>query len=165
MTLRSILKPLLPLLAGMSMVLAVPGHAQIAVITSGDLCAPVNVGKALRTIQNFRGLTLNNSSEETIAVSCPLSQAYSASFLEVGVIIQNGQNVAQSSRCVLREKNPINQDVATYILEAEIPATEGEFFLFDPVPLADPFNRVNLTCTLPPNSGLGLLLTNSVFPE
>ncbi len=130
-------------------------------VTSGDSCAPVNVGKALRVIQNIRGVTVNNSSEETIAVSCPLLQILGNDSIEVGVVIRNDQSVAQNARCVLREKDLENNDVATFYLNADIPAQGRELFSFPAFDLARETNRVNLTCSLPPKAGMGWLFTGS----
>ncbi len=141
------------------LVLSLPVSAQF--VTSGDVCAPVNVGKALRVIQNLRGVTINNSASETIAVSCPLVQAAGESSVAVAVVLQNKSGETQSPRCVLREKDLSDNDIATLVVSRELQPSESDVLEFDTLVLESTTNRVNLTCTLPPNNGMGLLAIDS----
>ena len=75
------------------------------VITSADICAPVNVGKAIRTIQNLRGNILNNSTDETIAVSCPVAIETGAAEILLRVNAQNSSDVTADFRCAAPNRN------------------------------------------------------------
>jgi hypothetical protein len=135
--------------------------AQLAPVTSGDICAPVNVAKSIRTIQNIRGNIVNISSDETISVSCPLTTFFPATQISVTAIIINGANVTQSPRCVLREVGLANNVMTTEISTIDIDAGSGDVFVFDSLPVKVDTNRFNLTCSLPPQTSLGALAVES----
>ena len=135
---------------------------QLSAFTSGDLCAPVNVGKANRTIQNIRGKIVNTSTEENIAVSCPLITFFPTTNVRVTAIVENTSDVEQPAKCVLREVDLANFILTTTIQNLVIQAGANDGFVFDPVTLDSPFNRLNLTCLLPPSSSLGGLMIDSL---
>ena len=139
-------------------------HDGDVIFTSADICAPVNVGKANRNIQNIRGTTANLSTFESIAVSCPLTNIPFNSLMNVAVVARNSAAVAQEFRCVLREKDPDNLDVQFISQTLEIGPSAGDVLAFEDIVVIDPAaNRFNLTCLLPPESALGLLSTASFF--
>lgn len=139
-------------------------HDGEVVFTSSDICAPVNVGKANRNIQNIRGTIANLSTSESIAVSCPLSNIPLNTIMSVAVVAQNDAGTAQEFRCVLREKDPVNLDVQTIIQNLEVGSGSAAVFGFEDITVLGPdTNRFNLTCLLPPTSSLGLLSTASFF--
>jgi hypothetical protein len=141
---------------------AIAQTQQVSAFTSGDLCAPVNVGKANRTIQNIRGKIVNTSDSEEIAVSCPLITFFPTTDVRVTAIVENLSDADQEAKCVLREVDFSNFVLTTTIQNLVIPTGASDGFIFDPVALDSPFNRLNLTCLLPPNSSLGGLMMDSL---
>ena len=132
------------------------------VVTSADICAPVNVGKANRNIQNIRGTIRNLSTSEPIAVSCPLITVVDNDFFAILVIAQNESSETQSFKCVLREKDFLNLDIQTLTLTTDVePATSAILDFGLVLMVNSAVDRMNLTCLLPPESNIGDLTTFS----
>jgi hypothetical protein len=132
-------------------------------ITSADICAPVNVGKANRNIQNIRGTVKNLSEDESIAVSCPLVTISENGFFQLSVVVENESSEPQNFRCVLREKDIFNLDVQTLTRSVDVQGNAIAFLEWEEVIVADAaIDRMNLTCLLPPLSNLGLIASFSL---
>ncbi len=156
---RFSLQILLPLL-GLCCVL--PAQADLSLVTSGDSCAPVNVGKAIRTIQNFRGTIVNNTDVEEIAVSCPIVTELGTTLALLRVRAQNNTDAPQDFRCVLRQMDPDNELLMTVSNTVTIePGAVGSPF-DDLLDLLGAASRLNLTCLLPPQGALGLITITSL---
>jgi hypothetical protein len=136
-------------------------HNDDFAITSGDICAPVNVGKANRNIQNIRGIIQNISTFESIAVSCPLINIYGNQTFGVLADVINFDTRFNSFKCVLREKSRNGTDLQTLSETVDLQPGFYQSIVFDSVRQTDTDSRFNLTCLLPPESGLGSLMTES----
>jgi hypothetical protein len=135
-----------------------PVLADLSFIVAADICSPVNVGKAIRTIQNFRGNILNNSEDESIAVSCPVITEIGTTEVLLRVSGQNNSGQPGEFQCVLREINGQNEVVQTLRRADEIGAGLIGSPFFGSVTMSAPENRLNLTCLLPPLGSLGLIV-------
>ncbi len=123
-------------------------------VTSGDSCAPVNVGKANRVIQNIRGEITNNSYYETINVSCPLVTEYAGHTMSAVIMAHNDNNFAQEVRCVLREVSIYGEVLNQSVTGGIVPRNGWETLIFS-APFSFSDSRFNVTCSLPPLTSLG----------
>ncbi len=132
-------------------------QADLSFVVAGDICSPVNVGKAIRTIQNFRGSILNNSEDESIAVSCPVIVESGTAEVLLEVIAENSAEQTGSFQCVLREIDIENKVVQTLRRSAQIEANSIGLPFFGLLTMSLPDSRLNLTCLLPPLGSLGVI--------
>ena len=150
-------------IAAATAALTVNAHNADFAITSADICAPVNVGKANRNIQNIRGTVKNLSEDESIAVSCPLVTVSENGFFQLSVVVENESSESENFRCVLREKDIFNLDVQTLTRSVDVEGNAIAFLDWQEVNVVDAaIDRMNLTCLLPPLSNLGLITSFSL---
>ena len=160
---RSTVHVLLASLAAVGVALTAVAHNGEFAISSADSCAPVNVGKANRNIQNIRGTVKNLSEDESIAVSCPLITISENGLFQLSVVVENEAATLQNFRCVLREKDVFNIDVQIQVRSTDVGPMDIAFLDWNEVIVVDPsIDRFNLTCLLPPQSSLVLIATLSI---